>query len=76
MYILRVEFIWGKLFTKVMGNGAINTGWIHDRTVWTTIKVADEVIDPLEGWCRCDRNLGGETVDSIHQIRGGVCHNM
>ena len=49
-YILVVEVAWGNLLMEIMGGSAIKSRGIYYGDVRVYRKLADEVLDSLEGW--------------------------
>ena len=70
--ILGVGFAWGYIFMYFMGCSAIKSKMIHYGMVRASWKVAYEVLDTLECWCRWGRIVARKTVDGAHEIGAGI----
>ena len=55
---------------------AIKTRVIHDGEVKAPGKVADEVLNTLEHWCRWGSSEAREAIGGVHKSRAGIWHDM
>ena len=71
-----MKVFWGNFFTEFVGCSEVKARGINYCIVRAFVKVAYEVLDTLELWCRWISSIAIETVDGAHEIRVGTLHHM